>query len=180
MAARGFSAFFSGDHSGAIAIADRALALGLRQNGQSMLGGVHRLLLAARHWHGDLAVAEEHFATGIEHLENPRPGSAVAAFAGAGSNAWMLGRADVAKERIVRMMAAANKSNAFEVSISEQYSAHIQGDMRECEEAAALARHALELSEKHQLAIHAAEVRCVLGHARAQLGGAAEGIELNS
>ena len=177
-AARGFTAFFSGDHSGAIALADRALALGLREDIQSTLGGVHRLLLAARHWHGDLAVAEEHFATGIEHLENPRPGSAVAAFAGAGSNAWMLGRADVAKERIVRMMAAANKSNAFEVAISEQYSAHIQCDMRECEEAAALARHALELSEKHQLAIHAAEVRCVLGHARAQLGGGAEGIDL--
>src|SRR5260370_20375775 len=50
--------------------------------------------------------------------------------------------------------------------------------MREYEQAEALAARALALSEQHQLSYQAASSRCVLGQARAQLGGATEGITL--
>jgi predicted ATPase len=50
--------------------------------------------------------------------------------------------------------------------------------MREQEAAEALAARALELCEKHGFPSDAAESRCALGHARAQLGRAAEGITL--
>jgi tetratricopeptide (TPR) repeat protein len=50
--------------------------------------------------------------------------------------------------------------------------------MREYEQAEVLAARALELGEKHQFPQIAAQSRCVLGQARAQLGRATEGVEL--
>jgi predicted ATPase len=52
--------------------------------------------------------------------------------------------------------------------------------MREYEQAEASAARALELSEKNQFPQIAAYARCLLGHARAQLGRATEGIVLIS
>jgi tetratricopeptide (TPR) repeat protein len=50
--------------------------------------------------------------------------------------------------------------------------------IRENEEAEIVAARALELSEKHKIASVAALSRCLLGHARAQLGHPADDIEL--
>jgi tetratricopeptide (TPR) repeat protein len=50
--------------------------------------------------------------------------------------------------------------------------------VRENEEAEIVAARALELSEKHKITSVAASSRCSLGHARAQLGCPADGIEL--
>ena len=50
--------------------------------------------------------------------------------------------------------------------------------MREYETAEALAARALDLCEKHQFPNDAAASRCLLGHARAELGLAADGVAL--
>jgi adenylate cyclase len=61
---------------------------------------------------------------------------------------------------------------------SMYYTTNLRAMMREYELAAASAQLTLELSEKHQLAFVAALSRCSLGHARAELGFATEGVGL--
>jgi predicted ATPase len=106
------------------------------------------------------------------------PRVAVNALAFASQNAWLLGRADVARERGGQMMAAANRGSPFDVANSEYCAAYLRVYMREYEQAEALAAHALGLAEKHHFPNPAARSRCVLGQARAQLGHATEGIAL--
>jgi tetratricopeptide (TPR) repeat protein len=180
---RGFSAYFSGDLAGAGALADQGLELAVREGSPTMLASLHFLQLVVHHFRGDLAGAEKHFTAGLPFFDDPGfrqlPATAVAAFACASSNAWMLGRADVARKRDVQMMATSNASNAFEVALSRLYAAGLRVDyLREYEQAEALAERALEVSEKHQFSNPAASSRCVLGQARAQLGRATEGIAL--
>ena len=76
------------------------------------------------------------------------------------------------------MMAAVNESNPFNVAFSVLYTANLQLLMREYHQAESLAARALELAEKRQFQGVAAYYRCILGHARAQLGLATEGAEL--
>src|SRR4029077_4595332 len=56
--------------------------------------------------------------------------------------------------------------------------ARLCADMREYEQAEALAARALDLSEKNQFVLIAALSQVFLGRARAELGGAADGIGL--
>jgi tetratricopeptide (TPR) repeat protein len=133
--------------------------------------------------HGDLAGAEEHFSTWIRFVDDPglrqisgRP--LVAGFAHASRNAWTLGRADVARERMAEMMAAVNANNPYGVAFSVYCAAYLRIYLREYEQAEALAARALEMSEKLQFPGIAASSRCVLGQARAHLGRATEGIAL--
>ena len=87
-----------------------------------MLASLHFLQLVVHHFRGDLAGAEKHFKAGLPFFDDPGfqavPGTAVAAFACASSNVWMLGRADTARRRDAQMMATANASNAFDVALS--------------------------------------------------------------
>jgi predicted ATPase len=106
------------------------------------------------------------------------PGFAVSTFSLASLNAWALGRADVACERSVRMMAAVDESNPFDLAHSAYYAAQLRIYFADYEQAEALAARALDLSEKHLFKFLAPMSRCVLGQARSQLGRAAAGIAL--
>ena len=108
-----------------------------------------------RHGRGDLAGVEKHFTAGLKFFDDPGfrqyPGGAVAPFGYASLNAWMLGRADVAREREARMMAAANteqpvRGGTRQASLCRDLRLYL----REYEQAEALAARALELSEKNQ------------------------------
>ena len=182
MITKGFSAFFSGDLSAAGALADQALTLALSEGSSTNLANVYFLQLVTCYYRGDFASAEKHFTAGLVFFDDPtfrqRPATVVAAFGGASANALILGRADVARERMAQMMAAANENNAFDVASRGLYAAQRRVAMREFHQAEALAAQALELSEHHQFSNAAARSRCVLGHARAQLGHASEGIAL--
>jgi tetratricopeptide (TPR) repeat protein len=92
-------------------------------------------------------------------------------------NAWTLGRADVARERELQMMAVAN-TNPYAVANSRFYAATLRACMGEYEKAEALAAQALELSEQHPFPLLAVISRYVLGDARSQLGRTTEGMEL--
>jgi len=102
----------------------------------------------------------------------------VTALAFGSLSAWLLGRADIAREREGQMMAAAKCGSPFDVANSEYCAAYLCVDMREYEQAATLAAHALQLAEKHQFPNPAIRSRVALGRARAQLGRAAEGVAL--
>jgi tetratricopeptide (TPR) repeat protein len=182
MVSRGFTAYFSGDSTTAGALADGGLELALRDGRPTNLGRLYTLLILTRYWRGDLVGVDRHFTIGLKFFDDPdfrQIGlGAAAAFAHASWNAWMLGRTDVAREPIVRMIAYASEKNPYQVAFSGYFSAVLSVYLREYNCARASAARALELSEKHQYPYVAASSRCVLGHALAQLDNAREGIGL--
>jgi tetratricopeptide (TPR) repeat protein len=93
-------------------------------------------------------------------------------------NAWMLGRAEVARDRDLQTRTGAIESNPYDVALSAMVAAHLRLHMREYKQAESLAAQALEISEKNEFPQIGAFSHCILGQARAQLGRVAEGIVL--
>jgi tetratricopeptide (TPR) repeat protein len=192
----------SGDLSAAAALADQALELALREGSRPALAMAHAFQTITRFRRGDLAGAEKYYTAGTELFDDAgfrqapeagaraRPDSSAPRYTSSGNapalwtfgqasyNAWLLGRADVARKRMARLMAAVNGNNPQDLAISGICAATLHAYRRDYEQAEPLAARALELSEKHQFPPEAAYSRCVLGQARAHLGRAAEGIEL--
>src|SRR5215472_10724699 len=182
-ASRSTIALVSGDLAAGGALADQALELALRAGDLSNVAGAHVNQIVARHWRGDLDGAEKYFTAGLRFFEDPglkrTPGGPILTALGiASSNAWMLGQTDVARGREAQMMAATNVNNPYEVAWSGVLAARLHLDLREYEQAEALAARAIELSEKHKFAYPAALSRVALGQARAQLGRATEGVTM--
>jgi tetratricopeptide (TPR) repeat protein len=128
-----------------------------------------------------LAGAEEHFVAGLKFFEGPDvirlPLGTIQAFGHASCSAWMLGRADVARDREARLMAG-GVTNAYSTAWRAFYAAHLRAFLRENDRAEAWAAQSLELAEQHQFAWAAALARAALGDARWRLGRVAEGIAL--
>jgi tetratricopeptide (TPR) repeat protein len=178
MVSRCASAYVSGDLPAAGALADQARTLALREGSSTNLGIVHAIQIVTRYFCGDLAGAEEHFTTGLRFFSDRSsrlPGNAATALGVASWNAWTLGRANVARERMAQMMALTNKDNPYDVAFSGAFAAQLRVYLREFQQAEALATRVLELSEKHQFPLITSLSRCILGLARAQLGSASEG-----
>jgi tetratricopeptide (TPR) repeat protein len=183
MTGRCFQALIVGALSNAAALADEALELARREGNPAALALLHLQQLMVHFYRGDLAGAEGYFTTGLKFFDdlllkkNPI-GNAIAVFGHASWTAWMLGRADVARERLVKMRLVVNPANSHDLAWADDLEARLHVLMREQETAEALATRALELCEKHGFPSDAASSRCTLGYARAQLGRAAEGIAL--
>jgi hypothetical protein len=103
---------------------------------------------------------------------------AILAFAFAGLNAWIMGRADVAQYRMARAMETANHNNPHDLVHSCYQAARLNFFLRQYEQADALAARALALCVKHQFANNEAMCRCALGQMEARLGRAAHGVPL--
>ena len=180
--ARGISSVVSGDFAGGNVLADKSFKLGIREGSPSVLGRAYMLQTMARFYSGDLPGAEHYFVGGLEFFENPSftrvPGVAVTAFNHGSMNAWVTGHADVARERMARMMAAANDKNAYDRALAGRFAGELQVWMGRFVEAEATASRLLELSEKHQFSEMAATARCILGLARVRLHGATDGLAL--
>src|SRR5262249_41931011 len=160
-------AYFSGDLLTAGELSDRALELASGQGWSGTLGNIHFLQVVTRHLRGDLSGVEAHFAAGLKFFDDPDflrdLTSRVAVFSTAASNAWVLGRAEVGRERNRLMMLAGNESNFYVVASSLLYAASYQALARDFQGAETLAVQSFELSEKHQLRYLAGFSRCVLG-----------------
>ena len=182
MRSRCITALISGDFPAAGTLADQALELAVRETSPISLGVAHCLQIIAHYWRADLAGVEKHFTAGLKFFDDPGfrrfPDVAIPTFGYTSWTAWALGRADVAREREARMMAAANGNSPYQVAFSGYYAAQLRIYMREYEQAEALAARAVELSEKNEFPQIAAYSRCVLGQARAHLGRATDGIGL--
>ena len=173
-----------GNFEAGAAFADRALELALREGSPVSIGRAHAIQIMTRFYIGDLAGVEEHFMAGLQFFEDPDLVrlfmSGRLAFGMGSWNAWLLGRADVAREREAQILAAANTkpSDIANMAWSEFYAAVLRTRLGEYEKAEALAAHALELCEHHQFTWLAGWARCVLGDARSRMGRPAEGIAL--
>jgi len=180
---RGFAAHFSYDYPLAIALADQALDLAIRDDNPASLAYARLLQMVIRYQLGDLAGVEKHFTAGLKVFDDPGfiqnpAATAVSTFGTASWNAWVLGRAEVARERMTQMLVIANRDNPFHMMLSGHFAAVLLVGLREYERAGTLAAQALEQSEKHQFPQFAAYLRCTLGLVRAQLGRVTEGIGL--
>ncbi|HKV54960.1 MAG TPA: AAA family ATPase [Candidatus Binataceae bacterium] len=165
------------------ALADQALELAQRERSSTMLAGVHTLQIVICYHRGDLAGAEKHFVSGLEFFDDPvfrRAPTAgrIDVFANAAFCACITGRVNVARERITSAAAAVNPTSPYERSFADMSAACVHTFIVENEEAEIVAARALDLSEKHKITSVTAFSRCLLGHARAQLGRPADGIEL--
>jgi tetratricopeptide (TPR) repeat protein len=181
--ARAFTAWIISDLNTSIALANQALELRLREGWATGIANSHMQQVMTRYWLGDLQGAEKYFTAGLKFCDDPgfsqdKIGAPIAAFAFGSRNAWTLGRADVARERLVQMMAAANADNPHDIAFAGDHAAELWVLMREYEKAEALAERALALSEEYQFPNEAAQARCALGKARAQRGRTTEGIAL--
>jgi class 3 adenylate cyclase/tetratricopeptide (TPR) repeat protein len=176
------TAFISGNVRATGALADQALDLSVREGSPTTLAGGHMLQVIARYQRGDFSGVEHHFMAGLKFFDDPdfrrMPGSVVSTFAVASWSAWMLGRSEIARERMSQAMAVANENNPYDIAFSGYYSAQLRLYIREYEEAEALAARALEVSEKYQFPHAVALSCCTLGQALAELGRATEGAGL--
>jgi tetratricopeptide (TPR) repeat protein len=115
--------FNAGDYESAATLTDQALELAEREGNPTNLGRAYYEQVVVRYYRGDLAGAEEYFARGLKFFEDaaiwPVPVSRLTPFAVASYNARALGRADLARERLARLMAEANQNNPAEVAYSE-------------------------------------------------------------
>jgi class 3 adenylate cyclase/tetratricopeptide (TPR) repeat protein len=176
------SVFISGDLVGARALADQTLDLASREGSPASLAAAHELQVITRHWRGDFLGAEEHFAKGLAFVNAPdfkqALGAGVPYFGTGGWNAWMLGRSDVARDRIEQMMEYSNVNNPWDLAFAGIFAAHLRIYLRQYEQAEAQSIEGLKQSERNQFQYLTEVFRLALGLARAQLGRADEGVEL--
>jgi tetratricopeptide (TPR) repeat protein len=129
-----------------------------------------------------LTRAEEHFTAGLEFFDDAdfkqSTEACVMTYGFASTTSWMLGRVDVAHERIAQVILAANADHPYEMAWSKFWAAQLEFLMGEHERAGVLAEEALELTEKNQLPLVGAWSRWILGRARTELGRASDGIVL--
>ena len=181
MISRGAAYTAAGNFQAGVAPADRALELALREGSPVSLGRAHALQMRTRFFVGDFAGVEEHFLAGLKFFGGPDliplPLGTIQAFGFASWSAWMLGRADVARDREAHMMAV-GVTDAYATAWRAFYAAVLRAWLREYDRAEAWAAQALELAEQHQLAWCAAVARAALGDARWRLVRVAEGIAL--
>ncbi len=180
---RGSLLLIAGELLAADATLDQALELAER-HGLPEASRVHRIQILTRYWRGDFIGSEKHLAAWLAVFGDPLvspPGeinNAVNALAFASFNAWVLGRADVARERQALMIAVANRGSPFEVANAGFCAAALELFLKNYERARALSTHALEIADKHQLPGPAPRARSYLGGALAHLGHATEAIAL--
>jgi class 3 adenylate cyclase/tetratricopeptide (TPR) repeat protein len=179
---RGISAAVGGHMAEAAELAERAVELGSREGSPSILGRAHLLQMMVHYYAGDLGGAESHFEEGSKFFDDRNfrrvPGVAVAAFNYGAETALRLGRLEVGRERIARMLAATNRDNAYDSAFAGRFAGEFQCWIRAYEEAERTMAWALELAEKHQLRAIAANSRCILGMAQVQLERPTDGISL--
>jgi len=180
---RCFHAILAGELPTAAALADEALELALREGSPLLVGGMRTLQMIVHHHRGDLAGAENHFAAGLKFFDDPAfrqvpGGMAISVFGWASWNAWILGRADVARDRVAKMRTAVNPANPHDLPWANVLAANLFALMGEDETVESLAARALDLCEKDGFPNEAAKARCFLGHARAQLSRAGDNITL--
>jgi class 3 adenylate cyclase/tetratricopeptide (TPR) repeat protein len=183
MDSKAAGAFFAGDPAAGM-LADQLLDLALREASPGSLERAHAQQIFTHYTRGDLAGVEQHFAAwltfcddrGSRQTSAGAPGARGAPFGFASWNAWILGRADLARQREVQMMAAANANDPQDMAWLWYFAATLRLFLRELEQAETLAGRALELSEQNQFPQIAAFSRCTVGFAQALLGRATEGI----
>jgi class 3 adenylate cyclase len=175
LTARGVILLLSGELVAADTTLERVLELAA-QYGIQEVSRIHRVRILTRYWRGDLVGSERHFAAWIADFGDPlicpprAINDAVNGLAFASYNAWLLGLAEIARQREAQMFAVANRGSPYEVSNAGYCGSRLELYLRNYERARDLSAHALELAEKYQLPDAVGRSRCSLGTALVYLG----------
>src|SRR5262249_25378133 len=105
------------------------------------------------------------------------PGAQAFAFGISAWTAWMLGRPEIALDRIARAETTKG-SEPYDWALARMVSAQLLIHLRDWEQADRLATSALGTAEENEFPQIIAYSRAILGHARSQLGHTHEGIQL--
>jgi class 3 adenylate cyclase/tetratricopeptide (TPR) repeat protein len=173
-------ALLSGDYSTSAVLADQILDLAQRDGSQASLELAHATQLQEHYNRGDLAGVEQDFArwgkaAGSRHF----PNWVVPTIAAASHNAWLLGHADSARERIARAIAfASDDKHPYELALGRYFEGSLYLLLREPQRAEIASGQGLALSEEHGFTLYRDRARIVLGWAKAHLGTASEGVSL--
>jgi tetratricopeptide (TPR) repeat protein len=173
-------ALTSGDHPTSATLADQMLDLAQRDGSQASLELGHAAQLQEHFRRGDLAGVEQHFARWSEAAGSRHfPIWVVPTIGAASLNAWALGHADAARERISRAIAfARDYKHPYELAMGRYFEGSLYLRLREPRRAEAASRQALALSEEHGFTLYRDRARAILGWAKAHLGSASEGLSL--
>jgi tetratricopeptide (TPR) repeat protein len=165
--------------SAAAALAGDSLALALREEDPWHIKRARAIQIRVDYSRGALADVEKHLAAALDAFEQPgvNEGSSlvsVVALAPASFNAWVLGRAEIARNRQTQMRRAANEHNPYELAFVEMSATFFHHLLKAYEQAEQSATRSLELSEKHHFSVLTSVSKVYLGYARAQLGRATD------
>jgi len=178
------SVITAGDYAGAAALADHILDLA--RGGEENPGRLvfaHNAQVQTRFYTGDLAGVEEHFKRLSPLIDTAgqrqAPGNNIVAIGVASLNAWMLGRAEMARSRMARGFAfAENSQNPYDMAMA----LHFQGILSSCERDAARAEEVaaklLALCDENGFSYASDLARGTLGWAWAHRGQVGEGLAL--
>ena len=177
------SANTSGDIPASTTFADQALDLAQRDGSPASMALAHMAQIGSRNLRADLVGAEQYFVRGIELFAAAGfrrvPGSVAYTFGAASLNAWALGRADTARERMRQAIAGGSENNSpYEKTWAQSLAAELQIHLREPTEAEAIAEQVVTLSDERGFSQFTGAGRVILGWARANLGHTSEGVAL--
>jgi class 3 adenylate cyclase len=173
----------SGDYTAAAALADQELDLAEREGSAAFLGLAHVAQLTTRYWRGDLVGAEEYFKRGTSFFGAPCfkqfPGMGPQALGYSSLNAWTVGSADTARDRIRHAITIARDGNSlYENALAQNMAAELHLYLRDPEQVETLASRSIALSDKYQIPLYKWCSRICLGRARSQLGHTGGGVAL--
>ena len=168
------SSLSRGDLPPASALAAQISDLAMREGSPAVLGLARVGEVSTRYFRGDLSGAEDHFlaGAGLFEIAGQRFPTSVASGFGFGSHvAWMLGRADTARDRIRRAIAGATDlKSPFELAYAHYLAAMLHLFAREFEDARTSAAESVALSDQYGIQQYSAGSRVFLGLAEAALG----------
>jgi class 3 adenylate cyclase/tetratricopeptide (TPR) repeat protein len=173
------AAFIAGNHPSAMALADRLLDVARRDGGAFTRGLATDVQQVTRIYIGDLLGAEKHFVSGEPFLSDQslRWYYTNRTIFYAGWNAWLTGRADEARARMRRAVAAI-EDDVYARAIVQFFSSSLHVTLREPEQAAVLAAQAIATAAEHGFRDYGWWARMCHGWAQAQLGRPDEGASL--
>jgi tetratricopeptide (TPR) repeat protein len=171
----------AGNYASAAAIADRILDLAKRQ--AEHLALAHNAQVHTRFYTGDLTGAEEQFTRLSDLIQTvglrQAPGITPITIGVTGLGAWILGRADSARERIAWAAAFAQDSKRpYDLAMALLFESYLYRFQRKPRQAEVASTQLLSLSEEHSFSYACDLARGVIGWARAQLGYTGEGVSL--
>ncbi|MGH7779428.1 MAG: ATP-binding protein [Candidatus Binataceae bacterium] len=170
-----------GNLAAAAALVDNLLAVAEREGSPASLAMGHTMQIENRFYRGDFVAAEHHFERGRTFFETPdfakiHYGTA-AAFGQASWNGWIIGRPDLAHERM-RLARERTQHDPYDIAVLSQMAAILHVFLKEFGEAESVAAEALAYSEERGFSELATWHRIPLAMARAELGRTQEGVDL--
>ncbi len=175
-------ALVSGDLSTAGQLADRILDLAQREGSPTSLSLAHDAKVQTCFFRADLVGAEEHFARWSafrEAASEVHPGQRLFVIGVAAIAMWTSGYFERAREPGAQAIASArNSSNPYDLAVARFFESWLYSFLREPHSAEVAAAQTLAICEDQGFLYLSNLTLAAMGWARAQLGGASEGVSI--